>query len=476
MASDRYATPRREYLRNSTILTVFGMSVVLASVPVCSVADAGQSAGVWKAGVATAVITPEQPMWMAGYAARNKPSEGKVHDLHAKALSLEDARGTRLVLVTADLIGFPREFRDRMEKAVAERYKLAPESLLLNASHTHSGPELRAWRATQTWDLPPEQVELGRQYAEVLLGKLVELVGRSLDALAPAQLSYVHARTGFAMNRRQQTGGGYSIAPNADGPVDHDVPVLLVKASDGQIRTLVFGYACHNTTLDGYEFCGDYAGFAQQYIEETHPQTIAMFVAGCGGDQNPTPRRTMEWARQHGRALANAVEAALVAKPRPVQGPLRLALEEVTLEMAQPPSVEELKRLASSTDKYQKKHAEQVLAELEKTGGVDTNYQYPIQVAQFGGDLTLIALAGEVVVDYSLRLKTELAGMPVWVAGYSNDVFGYVPSARVVREGGYEAATSILYYGTMPTPFLPSIENRIVGKVHELVNQVKSEK
>jgi len=451
------------------------ITMMLLSTGQLFAADAGTPPSTWKAGVATMVITPEQSMWMAGYAARNKPSEGKVHDLYAKALALEDAEGTRLVLVTADLIGFPREFRDRLEKAVAERYKLASACLLLNASHTHSGPELRAWRATQTWDLPPEQVELGRQYAEVLLGKLVELVGRSLDALAPAQLSYVHARAGFAMNRRQQVGGGYSIAPNADGPVDHDVPVLLVKGPDGQMRALVFGYACHNTTLDGYEFCGDYAGFAQQYVEETHPGTAAMFVAGCGGDQNPTPRRTMEWARQHGRALANAVEAALVAKSRPVRGPLHVALGEVALELAQP-DVQELKRQAASNDKYAKRYAEGVLGELEKTGRVATTYPYLVHVVRFGDDLTMIGLAGEVVVDYSLRLKKELTDTPVWVAGYTNEVFGYVPSERVLQEGGYEATGAILYYGTMPSPFRPSVERLIVGKVHELVNQAKDKK
>ncbi len=137
------------------------------------------------------------------------------------------------MIVTTDLIGFPREFRDRLEKAVAERYKLAPASLLLNASHTHSGPELRDWRASQGWDLPAEQIELGRKYSETLLGKLVELVGLSLVDLKPANLSYMHARAGFAMNRRAATGGGYSIAPNSDGPVDHDVPVLQVSGADG---------------------------------------------------------------------------------------------------------------------------------------------------------------------------------------------------------------------------------------------------
>jgi neutral ceramidase len=440
---------------------------------VCLGAGTNEASTNWKAGVATVVITPEQPMWMAGYAARKKPSEGKVHDLYAKALALEDTAGNRLVIVTADLIGFPRDFRDRMEKQVAERYQLAASGLLLNASHTHSGPELRAWRATQTWDLPPEQIELSRRYAEDLLGKLVDLVGRALNDLTPAQLSYVHARAGFAMNRRLLTDTGYTIAPNADGPVDHDVPVLQVSVAEGKNRVLMFGYACHNTTLSDYEFCGDYAGFAQAYVEETHPGTTAMFVTGCGGDQNPTPRRTLEWARQHGRALANAVEAALLAKPRSLQGPLRLALDEVTLELAEPPDREELKRQMQSADPYAKRHAEALLLDLEKTGKIDRTYPYLVHVVRFGNDLTIVGLAGEVVVDYSLRLKAELAGSPVWVAGYTNDVFGYVPSERVLKEGGYEARGAILYYGTMPTPFLPSVEKLIVEKVHELVRQLR---
>jgi len=440
-------------------------------------AAGSQTQAMWKAGLAKVVITPEHSMWMAGYAARTKPSEGKVHDLHAKALALEacpepgrgDAQGTRLVIVTADLIGFPREFRDQMEKDVSRRFELRPQGLLLNASHTHCGPELRTWRATQTFDLPPEQIELSKQYSEELRGKLTELVGRAIEDLAPAQLSYMHARAGFAMNRRLETERGYTIAPNADGPVDHAVPVLRVDDPNGQLRALLFGYACHNTTLDFYQFCGDYAGFAQQYLEEAHPGVAAMFMSGCGGDQNPSPRRTLEWAKQHGRALANGVEAALLAQPRPLRGPLRLALEEVTLELAEPPNREQLSQQAQSADKYERRHAEDMLRELKEKGRICTTYPYLVQVAQFGDDLTVIGLAGEVVVDYSLRLKAELAGPPVWVAGYCNDVFGYVPSERVLQEGGYEARGAILYYGTTATPFAPSVENLIVRKVHELV-------
>jgi neutral ceramidase len=443
-----------------------------------SAATASESQGTWKAGIATVVTTPDQPMWMAGYAARNKPSEGKVHDLNAKALALEDAAGTRFVIVAIDVIGFPREFRDAVEKEVGTRYGLRPEALLLNASHTHCGPEIRAWRATQAWDLPPEQIELGRKYAESLQVKVVDLVGRALKDLSPAQLSYTHGRSGVAMNRRSQTERGYAISPNADGPVDQDVPVLLVTTPDGKkMRAILFGYACHNTTLDFYQFCGDYAGFAQLDIEETHPGTVALFVQGCGGDQNPMPRRTLEWAQQHGRAVANGVEQALASKPRPVRGPLKLALGEATLELAAPPSAEELKKQASSTNKYESRHAQELLKDVE-AGRTRSTYPYLVQVARFGDDLTMVGLAGEVVVDYSLRLKKGLAaptsggqGPAVWVAGYCNEVFGYVPSQRVLQEGGYEAKDSILYYDITVTPFAPSVEQLIVDKTYELVKQ-----
>jgi len=440
----------------------------------CAEAEKPQAS--WKAGVASVVITPERSMWMAGYAARTKPSEGKIHDLHAKALALEDAEGNRLVIVTSDLIGIPRELRDRVEKEARERYRLPPESLLLSASHTHCGPELRAWRGSQPWDLPPEQIRLSEEYFESLREKLLLLVTQALDNSAPARLACAHARAGFAMNRRLKTDGGFVIGLNPDGPVDHDVPVLRVDTPEGKLQAVLFGYACHNTTLDFFQFCGDYAGFAQEYLEESHPGTAALFVAGCGGDQNPYPRRTLELAQQHGRALANGVEAALISPPRPIQGPLRLALDEVTLELAEPPSREQLEKQAKSADKYERQHAQALLDELEKTGKIRSTYPYPVQVVRFGGELTLVALASEVVVDYSLRLKAELPGEPVWVAAYCNDVFGYVPSVRVLQEGGYEARGAVRYYGTVPTPFAPSVEKLVVDKVHELVRKVRASK
>jgi len=420
----------------------------------------------WKAGAASVAITPEQPMWMAGYAARNKPSEGKFQDLFAKALAVEDPQGTRLVIVTLDLIGIPRTLRDFLEEQVREKHQLPRESLLMNASHTHSGPVVRAEKVA-TYDLVADETQRVGDYVTGLKEKLVAVVGAAIADLGPAKLGYSHARCGFAMNRRLPTEKGYQNSPYPDGPVDHDVPVLRIERPDGTLRAVLFGYACHNTTLGLYQFCGDYAGFAQQYLEESHPGTTALFVIGCGADQNPYPRSTLELAQQHGRTLATAVEAALLPKPRPVAGPLRGALAEVALDFAPAPSREQLLELAKKPNKYEARHAELLLKELEENGKIRSSYPYLVQVVRFGDDLTLAALAGEVVVDYSLRLKRELSGVPVWVAGYSNDVFAYVPSQRVLSEGGYEAGGAVVF-GSLPGPFDPSLEERIVGKVHEL--------
>jgi hypothetical protein len=446
----------------------------LIAFPFCARAEQQSN---FKAGAASIVITPDESMWMAGYAARNKPSEGKVHDLHAKALALEDEHGTRLVIVSVELIGIPRPTRDWLIEHAKRSYNLEPEFLLLNASHTHCGPVIRETRysiyGNTLYGLSKEQIQQSNNYVDELQEKLLELIGRAIEKLAPAKLSYTHARAGFAMNRRLITETSVRNSPNPDGPVDHDVPVLRIDSPDGKLQVVLFGYACHCTTLSFYQYCGDYAGFAQEYLEQAHPGTTAMFIAGCGGDQNPYPRRSLDHCMQHGRALANGVETALQYSGRPIKGSIGAAVDTVMLDFAEPPGREQLEQKAKSTDRYERRHAEVLLEELEKNGKIRTTYPYLVQVVRFGNDLTMAALAGEVVVDYSLRLKSELSGRAIWVAGYSNDVFGYIPSVRVLKEGGYEAGDA-MRYTDLPGPFAPSVEERIVAKVHELVDKTKS--
>jgi hypothetical protein len=232
----------------------------------------------------------------------------------------------------------------------------------------------------------------------------------------------------------------------------------------------LFGYACHNTTLTqtSYQYCADYAGFAQQYLEADHPGMTALFLTGCGGDQNPYPRGTLPLAQAHGRTLATAVEAALGAKLVPLTGNLRSAYAEINLDYAPPPTRAEFEALLKSKNKNDVSHSRRMLAQLDREGGLPKNYPYPVQVVRLGPALEIVALSGEAVVDYSLRLKRELSGdARVWMAAYSNDVMGYIPSERVLREGGYEGGDA-MRVTLHPGPWASGLEEKIVTRVREL--------
>ena len=426
----------------------------------------------WRAAVTTVDITPKQALWMGGYAARTKPAEGAVHPLNAKVLVLEDNAKQRLVIVTLDLLGITPEMRDQVEQG-AQQLGIPPASLLLNASHTHCGPELRDERIIR-FGIDAKYAAFARKYVQDTCTQVNGAIAASLKKLRPAQLEYSHARAGFAMNRRLPTKKGFINSPNPDGPVDHTIPVLSVKSASDDLMAVMFGYACHNTTLSFNQWCGDYCGFAQIYIEEKHPGAVAMFVNGCSADQNPYPRRTVELAQQHGRALANGVETALETKAkRQVGGPLKLGLKNVALDFDNAPTKSQLEDELKSSNKYARFHAQWLLDQLKQQGEIPTRYEFfPVQTLEFGKDLTIIAICGETVVDYSLRLKRELAEGhgAVWVAGYSNHVFGYLPSLRVLREGGYEGGGA-MRYTSFPGKFAESVEERIVSAIFDLLKK-----
>lgn len=422
----------------------------------------------WKAGASSAVITPETLMWMAGYASRKEPAEGVETDLFAKALVLEDAEGGRIALVTADLVSVPRSVRLATAEAVQKAHGIPPERLLINVSHTHCGPEMRIWRAWHSDDVEKRERE-AEAYCSFLEKTFTRLVGEALANRVGASTRYVHSKCGFAMNRRRPDGkGGFSNAPNPDGPVDHRVPVLQVRSTTGDRNlAIVFGYACHCTTLGHQKFNGDYAGYAQTEIERAHPGATALFVNGCSGDQNPYPRREVAYAEAHGRSLALAVETALQTPPRELAGPIRAAMREIPLKFDTLPTRDELEVRAKSADKLDATLAKHLLGELDAGRALPVDYPYPVQVIRLGNELTLVALGGEVVVDYSLRLQREIRDPVVWVAGYSNDVMTYIPSRRIWEEGGYEGGDA-MKWNLFPARWHPEVEEVVVRAVHEL--------
>ena len=422
----------------------------------------------WKAGVAATTITPREPVWMSGYGNRTTPSEGVAQELHAKALALEDATGSRVVVVTTDLIGFSRTVAERIADRVLERHKLSRERLLFTSSHTHTGPAIAG--NLPLMQPPTPELKAGTErYTRYLEDQVFDVIGRALADLEPAKLSYHIGRAGFAMNRRERTPQGpIKLGDNPSGLVDHDVPVLRVAGADGNLRAVLLSYAAHNTTLTGQhmEIHGDYAGAMQEVWEKAHPGATALFMLGCAGDANPGARGTVEFAEQHGRELSASVDAAIAAPGLEVQGALRPSFERFTIRLETPPTAEEWARRARESEGLDRQIAEYFVGVIKDRGSVPATYEYPLQTLMLGDQLKLIALGGEVTVGYALQLKEELGPKTTWVVAYSNDVMSYIPTAKILAEGGYEAERSQMYYG-MPGKWDPSIEKIILDRAIE---------
>lgn len=444
---------------------------LLLLVPVGWPAAVVDAADGWRAGVARRVITPATPMWMSGYASRSKPAEGTLHDLWAKALVLEDADGERAVLVTLDLVGIGRELSQQILGDLKTKYGLEPRQVALCTSHTHTGPVVGRNLGTMYF-LDERQGRLVEEYAERLRGQVVETVGRAIASLAPARLEHGLGATTFAVNRRNNREPdvpGLRAEDALVGPVDHSVPVLVVREArrDGKVLAIATGYACHATVLSFYRWSGDWPGFAQIEIEKRFPGATALLWAGCGADQNPLPRRKVELAEKYGRMLADAV-SDVVRKPLvPLEPRLRTIRSEINLAYGPLPTREQIERDSKSDNKYVAARARHLLAQLDRDGKLPKSYPYPVQVWRLG-DVTFVILGGEVVVDYALRLRDEIEG-PVWVAGYSNDVMAYIPSKRVLKEGGYEGGGAMVYYG-LPTVWSERVEEQVVEEVKKLVD------
>lgn len=419
----------------------------------------------WKAGLADVKITPQESVWMSGYGNRTTPSQGVAQDLHAKALALEDPEGRRAVIVTTDLIGLSRGVAERIAARAHEQYQLSRERLLLTSSHAHTGPAIAGNLPLMQPPTPELKAGMAR-YTRYLEDQAVAAIGAALDDLAPAKLSYHIGAAGFAMNRRERTPEGtVKLGDNPGGLVDHDVPVLRVESPDGKLRAVLVSYAAHNTTLTGrhMEIHGDYAGEFQAAFEKDHAGAKALFMIGCAGDANPGTRGTVEAAQDHGRELADAVKNAMAKPGLAVQGRLRAAFERFPIRLEPVPSDEEWKRRARESEGLDRQIALYFIAMLRDQGAIPQTYDYPLQALQLGDTLDLIALGGEATVGYALQLKERLGPKTTWVVGYANDVMSYIPTAKILSEGGYEAERSQMYYG-MPGKWDPSIEKTILER------------
>jgi hypothetical protein len=426
----------------------------------------------WKAGVSSEVMTPERRMWLGGYASRDRPAEGVMQDLWIKALALEDRYGKRVVLVTTDMVGMPKAMSDRIRKILDTRFNLSKAQIILNSSHTHSGPvlidELNDYYAVK---FGKDELETIQKYSKNLEAKILSCVEKAIKSLKPAYVFTGNGFTRFQVNRYNNVEAEVSKLFETNGPNDYAVPVLKVQDLSGKIISIVFGYACHATVVSGYLWSPDYPGYARIELEKMFPGATAIFFQGCGGDQNPLPRRMSSeelLAKRYGKELAAAVECVIRDSMEMQRSELKTAYNEIDLVLSEPPTLSELENMTSSSG-YEGTWAKRILAEFKQTGSLVRSYPYPIQIWTVGSQL-IFSLGGEIVIEYAQELK-RMYGYNAFVMGYNNDVMAYIPSSKILQKGGYEGARSLMYFNSLASGWDPGIEFTILSEMGKLAEK-----
>ena len=427
----------------------------------------------WKAGMSRTVITPPEYMWMAGFASRDKPAEGILHDLWAKAIALEDAGGNRALLITTDIIGFSRDLSVSICNRLINTYGLERKNIILSSSHTHSGPVVNYNLFGIYPPFGEDQIRKVKEFRQFIEEQIIIVAGRAIGSMSPVRLSVGAGMARFAVNRRESGWeGDVMYAPEVKGPSDHVVQVLKVSDPDGIPVAVIFGYSCHATCLTLNKWSGDYPGFTQIELERTYPGITAMFFAGFGADQNAFPRGGILETEQYGKELALAVEKVMKEPTVPLASTIHTLYDEIELDIAPSPDQEELNSIQDKGADWEKRWAKGMQEKIAAGKDLPDSYpHYPVQTWQLG-DQTWVILGGEVVVDYAFKFREQF-GKELMIMGYANDVMAYIPSERVLKEGGYEGMSSMRAYGHRSN-WSPGIEERIGNEVARQVNLIKT--
>ena len=461
--------------------TSWSIAVLLSAAALGSAAEPSRPADTVMVGVAKIDITPSHPVRLTGYASRKTESEGVAQTLWAKALAIGGDEGEGpAVLVAVDNCGVPGEMTEQLAARLKADAGVKPERLAVCSTHTHTGPWLKGflpWHFAE--NLPEEHRQHIVQYTQRLAERLDQVALEALASRRPGRLAWGQGTVGFAANRRVLKNGKWAgFGVQKDGPVDHSLPILRVTDPQGNLTAVVLNYACHCTTLGGQHnrVHGDWAGCAQELIEADCPGAMAMVCIGCGADANPQPRGKMEMTRQHGREVADEVKRLLAGELTPITPKLTAGRVCLELPFGKLPTREELQQRvaagkapdASSGAKRFGLHANDLLELLDRDGHLPATLMYPVTTWVFGGQLAMVFLPGEVVVDYALRMKRQLNGPRLWITAYANDEPCYIASRRVIEEGGYEVDSSMICYGR-PARLDPSVEDQIVDAVRTLL-------
>ncbi|WP_048811019.1 neutral/alkaline non-lysosomal ceramidase N-terminal domain-containing protein [Thermococcus gammatolerans] len=404
-------------------------------------------------------ITPEKPMPMAGYALRKGRSVGTLDPLYAKALYLEEERPA--VIISLDLVRVDNELYREIARKVSEILDLPKESVLVSATHTHSGPEV----STSFWNsvgLDENEVKLVEEYRNFL----VERIGALVESLQP--------KSGELYAGSAEVRGVSSNRVSEDGPLDRECVFLFSER-----EAIALNFACHPTVLpaENRKFSGDLAGAIARLFESKF--RTAMFLNGAAGNVSTrftrraqTPDEVLRLARLFYEQVAPSFGRA-----HRVSGAINVEWRNLKLKLREFPPVETVEKLERDALRRWK---ESVNAPLPVRRMLESNYlgvkilkrrlsllesiesiDFRIAKMSIGRDLVALFVPAELFVEYQIAVKEASTYRYTMLVGYSNGYWGYVPYGET-GDSTYEMAVSLVH---------PDEYDRILETLVELVKK-----
>lgn len=439
-----------------------------------------------KAGTSVRRITPPRGVPMGGFAFRDHGCEQVRDDLWVRCLWLE-AGDHRVVILALDVHALELETVQAWKADIATRWGVPPGAVLINTSHTHSGP-LMVERFYGSASPDPH-------YGALIKGRVLEAVEEASRLEENCSLAFGRAALHLGISRRRPgDSGGVVMAPYPAGHVERDLPVLRVCDARGAPLCVAFSAAAHPSILADYLISAEYPGAACRLVEQAlGGRTMALFLQGAGGEVKVNTnadvaggkwlKGTAETVQRAGRTVADAVLAALAADAlQNVEPVLTAASGTVVLPLALPSDAaaffEQWRRgvdqgfPGGSRSAAARAWADYHAARLAQGIPALPTVECPVQVLHLARNVEIVAVAGELTSGLAQTIRNGLPQACPILLGYTNGSIGYLPTEIMLREGGYEALDSVFYFRTLPAPFAPGLEAALVAGINALRQRV----
>ncbi len=415
------------------------------------------------AGFGKSDITPPVGATLTGYLARLGPAVGVRDHLFCRALVLGQGADQAALLV-ADTLGFGIAYTHQVKVAVSQATGIAPERIILAATHTHAGPASVYLQGCG---------DLALDWLEGFPAQAVAAVRAAQSDLSEAEVHFGTVPvTGIAINRRDPQ----------NGPVDDELSVLWFSRPDGSTKGSVLHFTCHAVVMDGDNrlISAEYPGAACRRLEDL-TGAPTMFLQGPCGDINPAQRHSFAHVDAAGGKLAQAAADLIGKGGTPLAaGSPEVASTVLDLPLMAPAPYADLlafrrehhagaRSADAAHDIMSAKIHRAMLTWADLTiGGVCSGLLQPgLTVAAQClrlGELNLVTSPGELFVEFGLEAKrlARAQGKHAVVVAYTNADIGYIPTAESYAKGGYEVEWAYKYYG-YPGPLAREAGERVAA-------------